>query len=52
MYMFDIVIDCETMMMGLLMYMSIACFWHNSMGLMRRFYGGVILVYALDYGFK
>jgi len=26
MYMFDIVIDCETMMMGLLMYMSIACF--------------------------
>jgi len=38
---------CETVMiMCLLIYTSIVCVWRNSMSLMRRFYGGVILVYA------
>jgi len=44
---------CETVMiMDLLIYTSIVCVWRNSMGLMGRFHGGVILVYALDYGLK
>jgi len=33
-------------------YTSIVCVWCNSMGIIGRFYGGVILVYVMDYGFK
>jgi len=33
-------------------YTSIICVLCNFIGLMGRFYGGIILVYALDYGFN
>jgi len=47
-----LIYEYENMIKDVHDWESIVYVWRNSMSLMGRFYGGVNLVYALDYGFK